>query len=136
VLLVCDRGRGRREDGKGLGKDGKDWTGLEAKLLTAHPHAPMLTCPTPPHPLAQVLPLVLGPSGLGGSVAGLLDPGALLRQLVQLVLVPTLAGAAVRAWVPGATGGATGAGRLGSWGRRARGRGVGIGLDWAAGVGG
>ena len=41
--------------------------------------------------------------GAGAAVsAGLqLDPGALLQQLVAMVLVPTLAGASIRAWVPG-----------------------------------
>ena len=41
--------------------------------------------------------------GAGAAVsAGLqLDPGALLQQLVAMVLVPTLVGASVRAWVPG-----------------------------------
>ena len=42
-------------------------------------------------------------AGAGAAVsAGLqLDPGALLQQLVAMVLVPTLVGASIRAWVPG-----------------------------------
>ena len=47
--------------------------------------------------LPLVLPLVLG-SVAGGLV---LDPRALFLQLVQLVLVPTVVGAAARGLVPG-----------------------------------
>ncbi len=55
-----------------------------------------------------------GPGAGAGAVLAtgpLLDSGALLRQLVVLVLVPTTAGAAARAAVPG---GCTGAG-VGGW---------------------
>lgn len=49
--------------------------------------------------LPFLLPALLGPS-LAGSVA--LEPLPLLAKLVQSILLPTLAGAAVRAFVPGA----------------------------------
>ncbi len=48
------------------------------------------------------IPLVL-PLVLGGAAGGLsLDPATLLRQLVQIVLAPTLLGVLVRTVVPGA----------------------------------
>ena len=64
---------------------------------------------TLPLPLSGARSLLAGGGGCGLGVgagaavsAGLqLDPGALLQQLVAMVLVPTLVGASIRAWVPG-----------------------------------
>lgn len=47
-----------------------------------------------------VLPVLLG-SAVGGSSSSGLQPGPLLAQLTKVVLLPTLLGAAARAFVPG-----------------------------------